>query len=55
MKKEIKVTGLPFVSHVNQSLRPTLTTDFLKEDAYTRYYLSIIIGLLVISMILHLI
>ncbi len=29
MKKEITVTGFPFVSHVNQSLRPTLTTDFL--------------------------
>lgn len=31
------VIGLPFVNHVNQNLRPTLTTSFLK-DAYIRFY-----------------
>lgn len=31
------VIGLPFVNHVDQNFRPTLTTDFLK-DAYVRFY-----------------
>ena len=37
MTKEITITGLPFVNHVNQDLRPTLTVGFLK-DAYVRFY-----------------
>lgn len=34
--KEI-ITGYPFVDHVDQNFRPTLSIDFL-DKAYTRFY-----------------
>lgn len=37
------ITGIPFVNHVDQNSRPTLTTDFLK-DAYVRFYTIILIN-----------
>jgi len=37
MKKEDVIIGIPFVSHVDQNLRPTLSIDFLKR-AYVRFY-----------------
>ena len=33
------IIGIPFVNHVDQNLRPTLTTDFLKS-AYVRFFTS---------------
>lgn len=35
--KKAKVIGYPFVDHVDQNLRPTLSIDFL-DKAYIRYY-----------------
>ena len=37
MKTEKNVTGYPFVSHVDQNLRPQLPVDFL-DKAYTKFY-----------------
>ena len=37
MKTEILISGKPFVSHVDQTLTPSLPLDFLKR-AYVRYF-----------------
>lgn len=37
MKTKEIITGYPFVDHVDQNFRPTLSIDFL-DKAYTRFY-----------------